>query len=506
LQVTPQLDGSHAASGVIGPDGGTLKTVGADGTAYMLTIPSGALIASTTITMTPITAMQGLRLSGGLAGGVQMAPDGLGFMLPATLAITPHSAVPQPKALALSGDGDGKNLHLYPQTGDGSAVTLDLYHFSVYGLATGSASDVISLLQHKPSTLRAQVEQLRAAMAQEALYQKYGLGKPLPEGELKSATIGALTAAYVETIKPLLEEATTDDSLAITAISAELGWERTIQLLGLKAYDPQIAEAHALIKKVLENAWQKTSVHCANEHDLSQIQRMGAIAHSMALWDESMAPALAEIEAKIRNCARFKLDMTATVKVVDSNPGAEATMGGTAEIKGLPLTLSSNWQDGQLSGEQPVEYATGYFQGSVVGSRCTDTFDGVKQKDPFTVDPLVLHGLGSETRTGPDGKPLPPTLEMTMNPGRVTEIVQSRCPDGNSEFDFSWYNGAWRYTQKALETGPLQYPMHYLIKNWSILGGEVYATRTLDGSYTESGMTYTLHVEFTLHHDAIVQG
>jgi hypothetical protein len=95
---------------------------------------------------------------------------------------------------------------------------------------------------------------------------------------------------------------------------------------------------------------------------------------------------------------------------------------------------------------------------------------------------------------------------MTMNPGRVTEIVQSRCPDGNSEFDFSWYNGAWRYTQKALETGPLQYPMHYLIKNWSILGGEVYATRTLDGSYTESGMTYTLHVEFTLHHDAIVQG
>ncbi len=48
--------------------------------------------------------------------------------------------------------------------------------------------------------------------------------------------------------------------------------------------------------------------------------------------------------------------------------------------------------------------------------------------------------------------------------------------------------------------------MHYLITDWNYLGGEVYATKTVDGTYTESGMKYTLHVELTLHHTAIKQG
>src|SRR5262245_55541497 len=51
----------------IGTGGGSIFTEASNGVEYTLEIPEGALIKSTKITMTPVTSIEGLGLTGGLA-------------------------------------------------------------------------------------------------------------------------------------------------------------------------------------------------------------------------------------------------------------------------------------------------------------------------------------------------------------------------------------------------------------------------------------------------------
>lgn len=95
---------------------------------------------------------------------------------------------------------------------------------------------------------------------------------------------------------------------------------------------------------------------------------------------------------------------------------------------------------------------------------------------------------------------------MVLSPGYLAEQSKLVCPSGDSSTEWRNWNGAWLYTQKAYEFGARSQPMHYLIKDWNWVGGEIYATKTLDGSYTDSasgsasGVTYTLHMQFTFRH------
>ena len=53
--------------------GGTLNTTGGDGTKYTLKVPAGAVLSPVTVTMTPLSSVGGLGMSGGLVGGVVCA-------------------------------------------------------------------------------------------------------------------------------------------------------------------------------------------------------------------------------------------------------------------------------------------------------------------------------------------------------------------------------------------------------------------------------------------------
>ena len=87
LNVQVKVDSKVSASAVISTTGGTLSVQGADGTKFTLTFPNGALFNDEKITLTPVTSVDGLPFSGGLVGGVLMAPDGLRLLKPASLTI-----------------------------------------------------------------------------------------------------------------------------------------------------------------------------------------------------------------------------------------------------------------------------------------------------------------------------------------------------------------------------------------------------------------------------------
>jgi hypothetical protein len=77
LPPQPVLETAAATAADIGPAGGVVEATAADGSKYRLEIPAGSLRASVRITMTPVTRIDNLRLSGGVVGAVDLQPSGL---------------------------------------------------------------------------------------------------------------------------------------------------------------------------------------------------------------------------------------------------------------------------------------------------------------------------------------------------------------------------------------------------------------------------------------------
>src|SRR5262249_20805324 len=87
-------DAARAATKTFPPGGGPLTATGADGTVYSLTIPSGALLVETAITMTPIVSISGGDLPSDSVLGVDLQPSGLRLYEFAELSIAPPQLSP----------------------------------------------------------------------------------------------------------------------------------------------------------------------------------------------------------------------------------------------------------------------------------------------------------------------------------------------------------------------------------------------------------------------------
>ncbi len=146
LTVTAIADSSHAATATIPADGGTLSATGADGTTYTLTVPGGALIQDTDVTMTPVSAISGLPLSGGLQAAVQLQPEGLQLYQLATLTIVPDASVAPDRQMSFAYQGNGSEFHLQP-IHLGSAIVFDRAHFSGYGVPLSKRESGRSIAQ-----------------------------------------------------------------------------------------------------------------------------------------------------------------------------------------------------------------------------------------------------------------------------------------------------------------------------------------------------------------------
>jgi hypothetical protein len=167
LSVQVTLDPAHRVQQVVPLTGGTLSVTGADGTKFSLAIPDGSLPVTSTITMTVVSAVQGLPFSGGLAGAVHFEPEGLLFFGPAILTIEPAASVPPDRQTFFAYDGDGQEFRLHPPVFDEDnlePIRLPVYHFSGVGMASGTEAERVALLQRTPSDVANQIRQQVAAL------------------------------------------------------------------------------------------------------------------------------------------------------------------------------------------------------------------------------------------------------------------------------------------------------------------------------------------------------
>lgn len=143
----PTLDPAYRASALVTPAGGTLVLDGAAGVRYTLTVPAGALVVPTVLSMTVLSGVSGDGFERFVAG-VQLEPAGLQLLDVSTLEITGIAAPPADRRIHAGIDGpiDGELfLNLFDNTTD--AVRLKLSHFSSAYVAEGSLARQAALIR-----------------------------------------------------------------------------------------------------------------------------------------------------------------------------------------------------------------------------------------------------------------------------------------------------------------------------------------------------------------------
>jgi hypothetical protein len=123
---------------VIGPDGGSVRALATTGTPVVLIVPPGALASDTTITLTPLLRIDNLPDGVNLLSGVQLSPDGLALLRPATVEIPALGEASSGNLFAFTWENDGMHPCRTPvtlSTDDTNLARISVFHFSGAGLA-----------------------------------------------------------------------------------------------------------------------------------------------------------------------------------------------------------------------------------------------------------------------------------------------------------------------------------------------------------------------------------
>lgn len=289
LNVQVVLDPGHRTQNIVPPSGATLTLTGGNGTKFSLAIPDGALWVTQTITMTLVSAMPGLPLSGGIAAAVDLQPAGLQFLQPATLTIEPAAPIPADRQVFLAYDGTGQDVRLHPPIYDRSnpgRIAMLVSHFSGYGVGSGASG---ALQGNPPSGLMEQIASQIAALIQAERAAQLA-GRP---GDPEfTAKLTALTRRmYTEVVQPTLTAAQmtgcrgkAGQAAVDRAISLALGWLRNVQLMAMDASFAGESQAiNDAITGAMYACWYDATTPCLDWENPSQVQRVLAIARQAQL-------------------------------------------------------------------------------------------------------------------------------------------------------------------------------------------------------------------------------
>jgi hypothetical protein len=279
--VTVSLDPAHTATARVPITGGTIQATGPDGTVYTLTVPADALISDTTITMTPISDVDGLDVSGGRFAGVQLEPDGLRFLQALTLRISPPEGAHQ-DAVALSYHGSGSEVHRVPLTPDPELLEIHLMHFSGSLVYLGNNTFIAPLDGIVPSDAEDRIESELQQLYQEE--RRHALLGEEGDPELGTKTEGLFREYYTEVVQPTFSRMQTDCSYARTATLRAMGWVRQVQLVSMG--EVFAAETEAVTEAVinaLRNCFDQGKKDCIDTSDPVLMNELVGITRQLEL-------------------------------------------------------------------------------------------------------------------------------------------------------------------------------------------------------------------------------
>lgn len=496
IDLTIRLD-NVSATQVIPASGGELSVTGSDGSRYTLSIPAGALEVSTEISMTPITAIDGLPFSGGLGGAVKLEPSGLGFFDFVTLTIEPANPIALEKQILFGFEASGEDLHLALPGADKNQVQIRLLHFSGAGVASGVSTEVTFALQRMADRVEARLTSEMGAYLQDLRNGK----DPNPD------TLEALLDEYYNSVVVRRLKAATSASAtcadAKKAIQTFLGWDRQRQLLGGASNDTQFEKFVSdyfpvLTKKCLDEEFDR----CANKHQIAGMlpallgfDRMGQLlgafsASNPAADDKNWAEVRDYGQDLLRRCYQWDLEFESAGTFDDGDVGYDSRVKAV-----VPIRVQGDVYNLQFGGTSVLDNLDFSFH----INECS-----VKSKTgggDFTADSL---GWVAELRKDQDGEEryFVKDFVLKYNPGLTSESFSVSCPGSptitppqsnfwNSLFIVTHYqeadqgNGAapalpdiTTFDLGSVQTAQVQ---AYIAQNWQAFEAELMATKEWEG-------------------------
>jgi hypothetical protein len=394
--------------------GGSLTATAADGSVFTLTIPDKALAGPEKVTMTPLSAVNGLPFSGGLVAGVQLEPDGLQLFQMATLTIKPKKDVPIAKQVAVSYHGSGDNLYMLPLDPT-AGISMHILHFSGYSVASGITGEIEEQAKNPPSDPADQAAQQLAAAANAELAAArtgaiLGTSTAADAAKLADALKDILGVWFERVVEAKVASAQADYTLTDDAMTAALGWERMVQLLSQEdKYKAQSARLEAQLTELRKKYEKALTDRCIGKHDLSAVLPLIGLERQFQLIGVKGSADPGPLDT-VRKCLRFELDFE-TVEPFVSNQGETYVLHDRV----LKLVLEPDFPSGNLTAVQSHE---------ILG---VDSVSKVRRYDhpvsarSFAVSNLSFHMHFVLKRNAKSAPPIT-GVGLTIDPGEVTGI------------------------------------------------------------------------------------
>ncbi len=464
ISVSVSLENEKQAETLIPTAGGSLSVTGADGTVFRLDIPADALASDTSISMIPVSKVEGMPF-GSFMYAVQLEPEGLQLNDFAILTITPAQALPVDQQIFFGYQGMGANLTLVPPVPGSQEIKLQLLHFSGYGVSRGLLADTQAARARIGGDAEAR---LNSAVGEQLARMRQSQLMGLDSSEQVDWE-NTFTQFEEQVIRPRIAAAGESCANGRSAMQTVLGVERQRQLLGLHGGEnllQDMVSANGLMETVANVCLKEEYELCRDEHI---IHRIVPVWRSLQRQYELLAPAgsppwpaLEAAKTYVRQCLTFELELHSQMTMSD---GSGFTGSSTVESK-VKLQVDPNDPELKLGGQAPLVNTAFDFNFPACSS--------VSAPGGGTFEVVGLDAI-TDVRSPTDELGYVRDLTLKYYPGTTSETVTVTCDNAvTMPLPGPWWTAGFVSThQSEMDSSSGA----FLADNWEILGNALFASK-----------------------------
>jgi hypothetical protein len=471
--------------------GGTISLKAANGTRVTVTFPPGAMAEDRSVHAALVTKLASRKLPKGLLTGVQLGPEGLDLLKPATVRFTRRGKGAKGTRLVFVGtEGNGHDLYRLPppvrSKGHGRTrrfaptgrPVVTITHFSTVDAvdwSNATLADIDAILYpelgvHRLSQEIAKLLKDRRTTEQDlrdAYEREY---KRFVDPLLKVASARLRTSCSVPAIRG-----------AIVATRVALGFERALQLQGLSS-----GSSLPGLSNMLTQAATCMITLCPQSGDPRAATYFLSLARQLQLVGAGNDALFAALFENMKRCGAYELRIDSRIDTTAPQSTFSARVAGTAKV--VPT--------GTESSALPVRGALEYTARSGhTDTFCVDTDVVAATNGEFELDDVQFSAFDPEK---PNNDPVlsvkikitvPPTETYHATPTGAMNCGTMAPPDYTA---MAWYAGFYA------EHFDLVFPGTDFVRDAApVLALAVYSPRTIvippGGSISENTLVQIVH-------------